>query len=282
MQPVHTERLGPKIRRIWRELGNVGPRYTLIGGTAVALYCDHRESADVDLSCTGPAEHPHTIRKNIGAEIGKHKVLQRRTGVVIKFFATETSPKVQVHGTDPWKTTAPALTAENGLRIAAPCDLAARKLAAMIERDSPRDGEDLEALLQGGADIGSAARNVAGQVDRESFERLADRLQHNPQERWPKLKTYGNVLTSLQRAAAGIIEPAPSRIIFDEKSPDRFNVTEEKIESGSTAVLVRVRSIREGLEWLGWNRRIDTGEIPAMERKLALELKRERSRAGTR
>ena len=106
LQPTHTGRLESKIRRIWRSLGRIGPRYTLIGGTAIALYCNHRESVDVDISCSGAAEHPRTIRRNIGGEIGKHKVLQRRTGIVIKFFATETSPKIEIHGTDPWKMTA--------------------------------------------------------------------------------------------------------------------------------------------------------------------------------
>ena len=282
LQPTHTERLEVKIRQIWRALGKVGPRYTLIGGTAIALYCNHRESVDVDISCSGAAEHPRTIRKNIGAEIGKHKVLERRTGVVIKFFATEKSPKIEVHGTDPWKMTAPRLKADNGLHIAAPCDLVARKLAAMIERDSARDGEDLEALLRSGADIGSAARNVIAQVNRENVERLGERLQQNPQERWPKLKAHKAVLTSLEMAATGIIEPAPSRITFEEKGANRFDVTEEQTESGRRTAITRAESIREGLEWLAKNNRIETGEIPTLERHLELELKRERNRGGTR
>ena len=101
----------------------------------------------------------------------------------------------------------------------------------MIERDSPRDAEDLEALLRGGADIGSAARNVVAQVNRESLERLGERLQHNPQERWPKLEGHKEVLMSLEMAATGVIEPAPSRITFEERSANKFNVTEEQIES---------------------------------------------------
>ena len=103
LQPTHTGRLDPRIRRIWEDLGRIGPQYTLIGGTAIALYCNHRQSVDVDLSCRGAAEHPRTIRRSIRSELGKHKVLQRRTGIVIKFFATDTSPKIEVHGTDPWK-----------------------------------------------------------------------------------------------------------------------------------------------------------------------------------
>ena len=282
LQPTHTGRLDPRIRRIWEDLGRIGPQYTLIGGTAIALYCNHRQSVDVDLSCSGAAEHPRTIRRSIRVEIGKHKVLQRRTGIVIKFFATETSPKIEVHGTDPWKMTVPPLRADNGLHIAAPCDLVARKLAAMIERDSPRDGEDLEALLRGGADIGAAARNVVAQVNRQSLERLGERLQQNPQERWPKLEAHERVLASLQMAATGVIEPAPSRITFEEKGTRRFDLTEEQIESGSRAVLIQVRSIREGLEWLGQNNRIRTSEIPKLERELELELKRERDRGRTR
>ena len=70
-------------------------------------------------------------------------MLQRRTGIVIKFFATETSPKIEVHGTDPWKMTAPPLRADNGLHIAAPCDLVARKLAD----GWPIDARDREALV---------------------------------------------------------------------------------------------------------------------------------------
>ena len=172
--------------------------------------------------------------------------------------------------------------ADNGLHVAAPCDLVARKLAAMIERDSPRDGEDLEALLRGGADIGSAARNVVAQVNRESLERLGERLQQNPQERWPKLEAHKGVLTSLQMAAAGVIERAPSRITFEEKGANRFDVSEEQTESGRSAVLSRVGSIREGLEWLAKDNRIETSEIPRLERHLELELRRERGRGATR
>ena len=282
LKPTHTERLDPRIRRIWEDLGSIGPQYTLVGGTAIALYCNHRQSVDVDLSCRGAAEHPRTIRRSIRTEIGKHKVLQRRTGVVIKFFATETSPKIEIHGTDRWQMTAPPLRADNGLHVAAPSDLASRKLAAMIERDSARDGEDLEALRRAGADIGAAARNLVAQVDRQSLERLGERLQQNPQARWPKLESHNRVLASLHMAASGVIEPPPSLITFEEKGPMRIDVTEENLETGSRAVLIQVRSVREGLEWLERNDCVATSEIPTLERELELQLRRERDRGITR
>ena len=230
----------------------------------------------------GGGRTPSHDPKEHRAELGKHKVLQRRTGNLIRFFATETSPKIEVHGTDPWKMTAPPLRADNGLHVAAPSDLAARKLAAMIERDSPRDGEDLEALLRGGTDIGAAARSVIAQVDRQSVERLGERLQHHPQERWPKLEAHRGVLASLQTAAAGVIEPPPSRITFEEKGPERFDLTQENLETASRTVLIQVRSIREGLEWLAQNDRIPTSEIPTLEQELEVELKRERDRGMAR
>lgn len=282
LQPTHTGRLDPRIRRIWEDLGRLGPQYTLVGGTAIALYCNHRQSVDVDLRCRGAAAHPRTIRRSIRAGLGKHKVLPRRTGILIRFFATETSPKIEVHGTDPWKMAAPPLRADNGLHVAAPSDLAARKLAAMIERDSPRDGEDLEALLRAGADIGAAARSVIAQVDRQSLERLGERLQHNPQERWPKLEAHKGVLASLQTAAAGVIEPPPSRITFEERGPERFDLTQENLETGKRALLTQVRSIREGLEWLAQDDRIPASEIPTLEREFEVELKRERDRGMAR
>ena len=156
LQPTHTDKLGPKIRNIWSVLGNVPHEYTLIGGTAIALYCGHRESVDVDISCTGRAEHPRRTRERIAAEIGKHKVFQRRSGIVVKFFETPESPKIEIHGTDPWTQKAPRRRADNGLLIAAPSDLAARKLYAMSARDVERDGWDLQALSDAGTDMGAA------------------------------------------------------------------------------------------------------------------------------
>ena len=101
LQPTHTDKLGPKIRNIWSALGNLPHEYTLIGGTAIALYSGHRESVDVDVSCSGRAEHPRRTRERIAAEIGKHKVFQRRSGIVVKFFETPESPKIEIRRTDP-------------------------------------------------------------------------------------------------------------------------------------------------------------------------------------
>ena len=282
LQPSHTNRIGEKIRRIWTPLGRLPERYTLIGGTAITLYCNHRESVDVDLTCSGASEHPRTIRQTIGAEIGKHKVFQRRNGIVIKFFATDTSPKIEVHGTDPWKDQEPKRQAENGLMVAAPSDLAARKLCAMVERDAARDGLDLQALYEAGADIGAAARSFANQVDASTMNRLAERLQHDAQGRWPDLHHHKAILELLESAARGQIEPPPTRIVFHEGSDSRIEVHREEIETGRTQVLTTTDTIREGLEWLASKDVIRDEDVPEMERQLETELSRERNRARGR
>ena len=119
-------------------------------------------------------------------------------------------------------------------------------------------------------------------MDRHSLERLGERLQQNPQERWPNLEVHKRVVASLQMAATGVIEPPPSRITFRERGPNRVDLTEEHLESGDRAVLIQVRSIREGLEWLAQKDRIPTSEIPTLEREFELELQRERDRGITR
>ena len=96
------------------------------------------------------------------------------------------------------------------------------------------------------------------------------------------LRCTSGSLASLQTAATGVIEPPPSRITFRERGPNRVDLTEEHLESGNRAILIQVRSIREGLEWLAQEDRIPTGEIPTLERELELELKRERDRGITR
>ena len=61
-----------------------------------------------------------------------------------------------------------------------------------------------------------------------------------------------------------------------------FEVSEEEIESGKRATITRARSIREGLEWLAKNNRVEKSEIPTLERRLELDLQRERSRGKNR
>ena len=282
LQPTHTGKLGPKIRNIWSALGNLPDTYTLIGGTAIALYCGHRESVDIDISCSGRAEHPRRTRERIAAEIGKHKVFQRRSGIVVKFFETPGSPKIEIHGTDPWTPKAPRRQADNGLLVAAPSDLAARKLYAMSARDVERDGWDLQALFNAGTDMAAAARAFLEQAGSAQIEGLHERLHSNPRARWPELADHRKILDRLDSATRGNIEPPPYEIVFEERDDGRFAINQRETETGSTKNLKLTENIPEGLAWLATEGMITQEELPRLERNLLEDLKRERERGHGR
>ncbi len=282
LQPKHTAKLGPKIRNIWPALGNLPDTYSLIGGTAIALYCGHRESVDIDISCSGGAEHPRRTRERIATEIGKHKVFQRRSGIVVKFFETAHSPKIEIHGTDPWTQKAPRRQADNGLLIAAPSDLAARKLYAMSARDVERDGWDLQALSNAGTDMAAAARTFLDQASTAQIKALHERLHANPGTRWPELADHRKILDRLDNATQGYIEPPPYEIIFEERDHGRFAINQRERETGSTKTLTSTDSIPAGLAWLATQKMIAKEEIPQLERNLLEDLKRKRERGHGR
>ena len=282
LQPTHTDKLGPKIRNIWSALGNLPHEYTLIGGTAIALYCGHRESVDVDISCSGRAEHPRRTRERIATEIGKHKVFQRRSGIVVKFFETSESPKIEIHGTDPWTQKAPRRRADNGLLISAPSDLAARKLYAMSARDVERDGWDLQALSDAGTDMAAAARAFLDQARAAQVEALHERLHSNPGARWPQLTDHRQIIERLDNATRGYIEPPPCEIVFEERDDERFDVNQRETDTGSTKTLTSTDSIPAGLARLAAERLITKAEIPRLERNLLEDLERNRGRGHGR
>lgn len=282
LQPTHTDKLGAKIQKIWSALNNLPDEYTLIGGTAIALYCGHRVSVDIDISCSGRAEHPRETRERITAEIGKHKVFQRRSGIVVKFFETAESPKIEIHGTDPWTQEAPRRRADNGLLIAAPSDLAARKLYAMSARDVERDGWDLQALSNAGTDMAAAARSFLKQASPAQGDALYERLHSNPGARWPELTDYRQVVERLENASRGHIEPPPSEIVFEERNDTRFNINRREIETGATETLTSTDSIAAGLAWLAAEKWITKDDIPRLERNLLEDLKRDRERGRGR
>ena len=282
LQPTHTDKLGPKIWNLWAALGSLPREYTLIGGTAIALYCGHRESVDIDLGCRGRAEHPRNTRERIAAEIGKHKVFQRRSGIVVKFFETANSPKIEIHGADPWTQKAPRRQADNGLPIAAPSDLAARKLYAMSARDVERDGWDLQALADAGTDMAAAARSFIEQASTSQIKTLHERLHSNPGARWPKLTDPKQLIKRLDTTIGGYIEPPPCEIVFEERDDSRFDINQRETDTGAAKTLTSRDNIPAGLAWLATKGLIAKEEIPRIERNLLEELERSRNRGSGR
>lgn len=154
----HWESLDRKVQNVWESIGRTGDRYVLIGGTALAWHLGHRVSFDVDLSTSGPVEHPRVIRQRWGTHIvGKHKWLRRSPDHYVKFFATSDAPKIDIHGKVQTGCLDSPIICESGLRIASLTDILKQKLVAMTARQVARDGEDVAALLEDGrADVGLA------------------------------------------------------------------------------------------------------------------------------
>ena len=210
----HYNFLSAKIQHVWEALGRTGDQYVLIGGTALAYRLGHRISRDIDLCTSRPAEHPNVLkRKWNSTAIGKHKWLRRRPDHYIKFFETEKAPKINVHGRVPGGCLELPRVAPNGLRVASITDILKQKLVAMCDREQPRDGEDVAAILASGlASIENAVAALrdqtgmlgVGDAEVETLaQRLAD-LRHSPWRAFPCLEALAPALLSESCAAPSV------------------------------------------------------------------------------
>ena len=223
----HLSILAPKVRNVWDSIGRTGGKYVLIGGTALSWRLGHRESYDVDL-CTGaPVDHPRVLRRRWANEsIGKHKWVRRRPDHYIKFFSTDTAPKIDVHGRVPGGCLDLPTCAPNGLRIASLTDILKQKLVAMTAREVARDGEDVAAILKHGkANVRlavAALRDESGiGIGPDESERLGQRLEdlaHSPWYDFPELSTLAAELLSEHTVALRV---ACDRIEGPERLPNR-------------------------------------------------------------
>ena len=205
----HFDFLSDKIQNVWDALGRTGDQYVLIGGTALAYRIGHRVSVDIDLCTSRPAEHPNVLRRKWNSPvIGKHKWLRRRPDHYIKFFETGRAPKIDVHGKVPGGCLELPQTAPNGLRIASVTDILKQKLVAMCDREQPRDGEDVAAILASGlAHVEQAVAalrdefRMLGVGDREAEslgQRLSD-VRHTPWSSFSGLEALAPMLLTANR-----------------------------------------------------------------------------------
>ena len=155
-------------------------------------------SFDVDLVTSGPVDHPRVLRRRwANAAIGKHKWLRRSPDHYVKFFATDTAPKIDVHGRVSVGCLDTPTCAPNGLRIASLTDILKQKLVAMCGREEQRDGMDVAAILtHGQANVRLAVAalrdetgiGLGGDEAERLGQRLAD-LRHSPWRDFPELAT---------------------------------------------------------------------------------------------
>lgn len=114
-------------------------KFYLAGGTAVALYFNHRRSDDLDFFSEKSFRSPTLIKhlKKVGSfktsKIDEDTLVGELNRIKISFFSL------------PYKLLEPPLKNKN-LRVAAPLDLALMKILAISDRGTKRDFIDLYLL----------------------------------------------------------------------------------------------------------------------------------------
>lgn len=194
-----------RIRNIWEVLGRLGDDYLLISGTAAVLHLGHRVSRDIDLITSRALPHPRRIREQIGhPELGKHKVVRwKKHTHYVKFFQTDTTPKIDIHGREPRPRLEPPIRLGNGLRMASLTDILYHKLTAMARRSETRDGIDVAALMEAGANADKAVwaarqQDWSRHLDVEALERIITKLQEPQVHGWPESEHFNELADRLR------------------------------------------------------------------------------------
>lgn len=152
-EPIHTDFMDETLLKCWQGLEKLPGNMRLIGGTAIALYLNHRESIDLDFAADPEKVTPHEIQKQRPfRKIGKMFDITGGLGMVD--CALEPHPEagknyriVQVNFLGLDVMMAPAARepkiASNGVAVAHPVDLCAMKIMAADNRGKLRDYFDL-------------------------------------------------------------------------------------------------------------------------------------------
>lgn len=153
-------------RELWPALSELGTKFTLYGGTAIALQLGHRSSIGFDffgMESFNPSEIYASFPFLKGARIS-----QQQPNTLTCFVESSGSVKVSFFGLPKFRRVRPVVIArDNHLCIASLFDLAGTKAAVVQQRSEAKDYLDLDALVQAGVTLStalSAARFIYGEA----------------------------------------------------------------------------------------------------------------------
>ena len=212
MRPHHDWFMDEDMRSFWRGLkGPLPGDLRLYGGTALALYLDHRHSTDFDFVSPQPVVDlafarglPWLEGCQLNGGPGMIDARLQGQGRQILVTLMETGPMVPV-------PTRPPVPATNGVAVAHPFDLIVAKLFACLSREAPRDFVDLAAAADAWPE--TVLEAMASTVALPAF-RLAARLSDPPIEAVAALGP--EQLDLLRGLAAGFARPSPSSDGFSD------------------------------------------------------------------
>ena len=137
--PTHTEFMDGDMRALWERLEPLPGELRLYGGTALALYRNHRSSTDFAIATPLAVIDPDFIERipflgegAIRGGPGMVDVLVRGATRDVSVTFMECGLMIPMPSREP-------LAAPNGVAVAHPVDLTAAKIAACMSRGATRD-----------------------------------------------------------------------------------------------------------------------------------------------
>lgn len=144
-EPVHMDFMDSGLKDLWDRLEQLPHGLRLIGGTALALYLNHRASGDLDFATPSDIVDRHT--PGLIPAFATPRDLQGGAGMV-SFYAKgqrDVIVTLMECGVFFPAPAYPPRPAPNGVAVSAPADLVCSKLMAAVQRDTVRDFVDLAA-----------------------------------------------------------------------------------------------------------------------------------------
>jgi hypothetical protein len=138
--------LPPAQRRLWPELAGTPPKFTLHGGTAIALRLGHRPSIDFDWFAT----EPFTPNELLGSVPYLKRAAVRQSSPDTLTVTVDRGEPVQVSffgGLDLGQVAPADIAAGPEIKVGSLIDLAGFKAAVVTRRAEVRDYVDVHALM---------------------------------------------------------------------------------------------------------------------------------------
>ncbi len=146
-RPVHDGFMDQEMREFWRSLTPLPGGLRLYGGTALAMYLNHRQSTDFDFATPLPVVDPSFVKGLPGLSDAQVNGGDGMVDGVIKGRVRDIRLTFMECGSFLPQPTHSPIAAKNGVLVAHPADLIASKAQAMCSRGALRDYLDLAACL---------------------------------------------------------------------------------------------------------------------------------------
>ncbi len=149
---------------LWERMGPLPANLRLYGGTALALYLNHRLSVDFDFATPEPVvdiDLARSLSWAAGAKLNGgvgmvDGIIEENARRPIRFTLMECGPMIPLPEHSP-------IRASNGVRVAHPIDILRSKLVACLSRGAERDYQDIAAAAQSMPEyVAQAAKAVPG------------------------------------------------------------------------------------------------------------------------